>query len=364
MKVLLIGSKEYPFNSSKGFDKYAGGGIEKHVEKLAKYIANDGHEPIIITRRFPGQKEFENKNGIKIYRTGFLQNKYLRNLTYNIQAYCLVKKIIKEEKPDLIHSHAVVAGYFGAKLSKATGTPMIFTPHGSVIGWKFPVRNILKWMEATALKTAEKTVFISKNAMNEMSHLTKRKSLLTNAIDLDDFKPEKRNWKPIRFLFMGRLLKFKGIIQSLEAFERLLHEYPEAEFIVAGDGEIRQEVEMIAKKSKKIHYLGWVSDVQKQLLHTDVFVLASTERGQPIALLEAMASGKIILTSLDFISDSRTGIRVEQDVEDIHEKMLHVCRNFRRLEKLGKAARKEIEEKHSWKKVIRQFLREYKSVID
>jgi glycosyltransferase involved in cell wall biosynthesis len=362
MKVLLIGSKEYPFNSSKGFDKYSGGGIENHVEKLAKYLAREGHDPIVITRRFPGQKDFEKKNGIAVYRTGFVSNKYLRNFSYNLRAYCLAKRIIINENVDLIHAHAVVAGFFGAKLSEKTGVPMIFTPHGSVIGWKFPIRNFLKYMENKALRTAKKTAFISKNAMNELS--AKRKSLLTNAIDLDDFKPGKRNWKPIRFLFMGRLLKFKGIIHSLEAFERLSHEYPNAEFLVAGDGETRQEVETFSKKNKKIRYLGWVSDVKGTLLHTDVFVLVSTERGQPIALLESMASGKIVLTSLDFTTDNKTGIRVEQDVEDIHEKMAQICKNFKSFERLGKAARKEIEEKYSWKKVIKQFIKEYKSVTN
>ncbi len=92
-------------------------------------------------------------------------------------------------------------------------------------------------------------------------------------------------------------------------------------------------------------------------------MLPSTERGQPIALLEAMASGKIILTSLDFIKNNSTGILIEQDVEDIYRKMLHTCKNFKKFQKLGKTARMEIEEKYSWKTVVRQFLREYKSAV-
>ena len=258
----------------------------------------------------------------------------------------------------------MVAGYFGAKLSKKTGIPMVFTPHGSVIGWRFPVRSALKRMETKTLKTAEKTLYISPNAMKETSHLARKKALLTNAIDLDDFTSGKRTWKPIRFLFMGRFLGFKGIIHSLEAFEQLLHDFKDVEFFIAGDGELRQEVDAFARRIPQIHNLGWVSDAEERLLHTDVFVLPTTERGQPIALLEAMASEKIILTSLNFIEDNRTGIRVEQDVGDLREKMLLICKNFRDLQKLGMNARKEIEEKYSWDKVVKQFLREYKSVSD
>jgi glycosyltransferase involved in cell wall biosynthesis len=363
MKVLIIGSKEYPFNSSKGFDRYAGGGIEKHVEKLSKYLAKESHEPVIITRRFPGQKDYEQKGGVKVYRTGFFSNKYLRNFSYNIRAYGLAKKIIRDEKIDLIHAHAVVAGFFGARLSKKTGVPMVFTPHGSVIGWKFPVKQILKQMESYALKYAEKVLFISPAEKKEMECKTKSSALLTNGIDLDDFVPGRRMWKPVRFLFMGRLLKFKGIIHSIEAFETLVKEFPDAEFFVAGDGEARKEVEAFARRDSRIHYLGWVSETEDLLKKVDVFVLPSTEKGQPVALLEAMASEKIIMTSLGFIKDGKTGISVTQNIEDLRRKMLHVCRNFDKLHVLGRNARKDIEEDYSWSKVVRMFLREYETVV-
>jgi glycosyltransferase involved in cell wall biosynthesis len=362
MKILMLGSKEYPFNSSSGFDRYSGGGIERHVEKLAKYLAKEGHEPIIITRKFPGQKDFEQAGRIRVYRTGFVSNKYLRNVSYNLAAYRLAKKIVSEEKVDLIHAHAVVAGWFGAKLSKSTRIPMVFTPHGSVIGWKFPVRIVLKRMETKALKSAAKTLFISSGEMEEMRGKTRSSTLLTNAIDLDDFKPVKRAWKTIRFLFMGRLLKFKGVVHCIRAFEKLIQEFPDAELLVAGDGEARREVELAV--SSKLHYLGWVSDTGKLLSETDVFVLPSMEKGQPVALLEAMASGKIILTSLNFIREGKTGMLCSQDVDDIREKMLHVCRNFGKLKELGANARKEIEKNYSWENVVKQFLREYESVTN
>jgi glycosyltransferase involved in cell wall biosynthesis len=364
MRVLLIGSKEYPFNSSRGFDRYAGGGIENHVEKLAKYLAKEGHEPFVITRRFPGQKEFEQEGNVRIYRTGFWGSKYLRNFTYNLGAYRLAKRIVREEHIDLIHSHAVVAGYFGSRLSEKTGVPMVYTPHGCIIGWKFPVSHILHVMEGKTLKAAKKVLFISKNARQELGHMVNKSTLLTNAIDLDDYSVGRRTWKNVRFLFLGRFLRFKGIVHSLLAFERLIHEFPDAEFFVAGDGEARQDVETFAKKYGQVHYLGWVSDVQKQLLHTDVFLLPTRERGQPIALLEAMATGKIILTSLDFIRDGQTGIIVDQDVDELYEKMVFVCKNFPKASLLGRNARNDIEKNFSWNNVIRQFLREYKSVVN
>ena len=59
MNILILGSKEYPFHSSYKYDKYAGGGIELYVEKLAKYVNKYENNIFIITRKFPNQKSFE-----------------------------------------------------------------------------------------------------------------------------------------------------------------------------------------------------------------------------------------------------------------------------------------------------------------
>ncbi|MFH1444899.1 MAG: glycosyltransferase family 4 protein, partial [Nanoarchaeota archaeon] len=108
MRILLLGSKEYPFGISHKYDKKAGGGIEVHVEKLAKYLAKDGHKVFIITRRFPGQLKKETAGNITIYRTKFIYNKYLRNFTFNFSSFLKAWRLIRKERIDLIHCHGAV----------------------------------------------------------------------------------------------------------------------------------------------------------------------------------------------------------------------------------------------------------------
>ncbi len=378
MKILLLGSKEYPFGSSYKYDKKAGGGIEVHVEKLSKYLAREGHEVFIITRKFPGQKKQETKktgkSKIHVYRTKFMYNKFLRTFTFNALSSKEANRIIKENKIDIIHCHGPVAGFFGSRLSKKTKIPMVFTTHGpgKIIGWNIVIRKILERFVNTSYKSAKKIIFISKPAydsdIKRNKELKSKSALLTNAIDPDDFKIKtKRNWKEIRFLFLGRLEEIKGIKYLLQAFKKISDNVKDTKLYVAGEGSLKKYILDFIKKNdlkKRIKFLGWIEDTAKILSETDVFVLPSWEKGQPIALLEAMASGKIIITSLNYIEDGKTGIRIKpKNTQDLYEKMMQVCNDLKKHNNLGKNAKMEIKEKMSWDTVIKKYIREYNSVI-
>jgi glycosyltransferase involved in cell wall biosynthesis len=372
LSVMMLGSKEYPFGSSQAYDRRAGGGIEIHTEKLAKFLAIEGHNVHVVTRQFPGQQMDEvtgENNRIHVHRTRFLYNKILRAMSYNFFASIRALKIIRKERVDVIHCHGPVAGFFGVLLSKLTGKPMVFTPHGTVSTWSSPIREILRLFEGLSVLSAKKTIFISKQAQKEMTAVMKfSNTLLTNAIDMDDYAGETtRSGKPTKFLFIGRLEKVKGIMSILEAFDRFTKERPEAgaSLTIAGDGAMRNEVESFIerKHAKNINFLGWVDivDVPGLLSEHDVFLLPSWEKGQPVALLEAMASGAVIITSLNYIKDMDTGISVRPgDPEDLYRKMLYVYESVGCRE-IGERARTEVR-KIGWGIVIKSFLKEYKTV--
>lgn len=365
MKILMLGSKEYPFNVSYRYDKKAGGGMEIHVEKLTKYLSEHGNDVFIITRRFPGQRGKEDTGRIHVYRTKFVYNKYLRAPSFNFFSFLKALRLVRKERIDIIHCHGALSGTFGSMFSKLTRIPMVFTPHGVVTGWGFPFKEILKLMEIISVKSAKKTLFISKNAQEELNKMRFPNVLLTNALDLDDYVQKERKWKEVRFLFLGRLEKVKGIDSLLEAFEELSKKCPDAELYIAGSGTMRDRITDFVKNTKsKTRFLGWVTDTPKIYSETDVFVLPSWEKGQPVALLEAMASGKVIITSLNYVKDNETGLIVKPgDSEDLSRKMINVCRSFPKYKKLGINARKSVSNL-DWKIVSKDFWNEYKKVIN
>lgn len=363
MRILMLGSKEYPFGSSRGHDPKAGGGIEVHVEKLSRHLAKRDHEVFIITRQFPGQAKEEIHGKIHVYRTGFIPNTYLRTLTFNLMGLFRGRRTVRESRIDLIHCHGVLAGFFGSVLSKSTGTPMIFTPHGTLIEWGFPIRHILKLFRRVPLRVAKRVIFISPME-TECMKPRNPSVLLTNGIDFEDYKPVKKSWEGMRFLFLGRLEEFKGVKYVMESFKRLSGEFPDSELYIAGEGKTKSWIlEFIEKnRMENVKFLGWM-DSKDVFPETDAFLLPSTERGQPIALLEAMASGKIVITSLNYVEDQRTGLKVKPDATDVYEKMLLVCRNPKKYEQLGKNARKSIQNL-SWPDVVKDFEHEYEKCLE
>jgi glycosyltransferase involved in cell wall biosynthesis len=366
MKILMLGSKEYPLGVSAGRDPKAGGGIEFHVEKLSKYLARRGHEVFIITRRFPGQPAHESRANIHVYRTRYVPGKHLRAFGTALPGFLRALLLIRKHRIDIIHSHAVMAGFFGAVLSRLTGRPMVFTPHGTIVTWGFPFRDILRFFERASLRTAARTIFISKSAREVLSPLARHSHiLLSNAIDIEDYDsglPRPRQGS-IRFLFLGRLEEVKGVETLIEAFSLLLKKYPRTQLMIAGEGSLKNRIINIIfnKKTDRIRYMGWM-DSGEALRASDAFVLPSREKGQPVALLEAMASGRIIITSLPLIKPGRTGIACRPDSQDLYRKMLMVCRNPARYVKLGAQARREARSL-GWEAMVRLFEKEYQRTL-
>lgn len=344
MRILMLGSKEYPFGSSAGHDPKAGGGIEFHVEKLSKYLARMGHEVYVITRQFPGQEKEETVDGVHVIRTRYVPNKYLRALSFNLLGF--LKAMGMARRMDVIHTHAVIAGFFGAKLSMMFRRPMVLTPHGMIVGWGFPVKHVLRFMQKVALKGARRVLFISRPAKEALSRLSDRPGvLLSNAIDLEDYDFRTEKSGDVRFLFLGRLEVVKGVDTLIEAFSIMVKKYPKARLLIAGEGSMKARVvELVLKAgTEKVRYMGWM-DSREALRKSDVFVLPSTEKGHPIALLEAMAAGKVIITSLPFIKPGKTGLACRAgDPKGLARVMLEVCRSSRKRTQLGRRARESVK---------------------
>ncbi len=356
MRVLMLGSKEYPFGVSSRFDPKAGGGIELHVDRLSRSLVKRGHRVTIVTRRFPGQPAFEERGGLRIHRTRYMRSRHLRGLTYNMLAFLLSIRLARRH--DIVHCHAVVAGFFGALLGRLTGRPVAFTPHGMIVDWGFPAREALWLMQRCALRGAGRIIFISGKARERLSPLTGRPhALLSNGIDLGDYSfPERSGRNPV-FLFMGRLEPVKGVGLLIEAFRKVRGSCPKARLLIAGRGTLEERIRELAKGEPGVEYRGWM-DSRDALKEADAFVLPSTESGQPLAILEAKAAGRIIITSLPYITPGKSGLRCEPERESLKRALLEVCKDLPGKRRLGKAAREEARE-HTWEKEVLRFEREY-----
>jgi len=171
------------------------------------------------------------------------------------------------------------------------------------------------------------------------------------------------------FLFIGRLLTDKGIVEYAEAARQVKARYPEARFLVAGwldsnptaisqqqlDGWINDGI---------IEFLGKLDDVRPAIGQCAVYVLPSYREGTPRTVLEAMSMGRPVITTdapgcRETVIDGRNGFLVPvKAIDELAEAMIKLAGDSGLREIMGKESRLIAEDKYDVHKVNRSMLRQ------
>ena len=149
--------------------------------------------------------------------------------------------------------------------------------------------------------------------------------LLTTMFDEKHFDGVNRTRRlddEIWLVFMSRIVREKGVFETMAAFSSVAEKFPSLRLIFAGDGPLRKELETRAAKlglDSRIRFVGYVRDREKAqlLLNGDLFVFPTQSEGCPIVLLEAMAAGLPIISHRvggipDVFVDEENGILLDE----------------------------------------------------
>jgi len=292
------------------------GGIQEDDEESAEFILNSlGIKAVVIPEMH------RSINGI---------NDFI--------AYKKIKKIIKDFKPHIVHTHASKAGMLGRKAAYDLNVPVIVhTFHGHVFHSYF---NSIKTkafieIERKLAKITDKIIAISPSQKKELIELYKianadKFEVIPLGLDLQRFKENKEEKRyifrkqhniesnEIIVVTVGRLAPIKNhklFIKAVAKAKEVTHCKIRA-FIV-GDGDIKKDLEKIAQDlnlkissneannyNSDIHFLGWVKDVDYVYSGADIVALTSLNEGTPVSLIEAQANGKpIVSTNVGGIED-------------------------------------------------------------
>src|SRR4030042_4629073 len=158
MKVLMLGSKEYPMGSNRGDDPLPAGGMEIYIEELVNSLRKyPDLEIIIITRKFASSLPFEQNSNLNVYRIPFIRGFYLRNLSFNLRAFFKALKI----DFDVIITNGDIANILGLILSKTKRRPIIMTCHGLASDqpqYNLLIRFLFRIVEKSAYSRADVVV--------------------------------------------------------------------------------------------------------------------------------------------------------------------------------------------------------------
>lgn len=282
------------------------------------------------------------------------------------------KKIIAEEKPDFVITYTIKPNIFGSIACKKMDIPYFVNITG--LGTTFQKTGVVRYavirMYRYALMKA-RTVFFENESNRDTftaNHIVdeKRTSVLHGAgVNLKRYPLlEYPDNETFHFLFIGRVMKEKGINELLEAMKRLVSEKQNCCLDIVG-GLQENYKDKITKYEKEgwLHYFGYQKDVHPYIQSADCFVLPSYHEGMANTNLECAASGRPIITSnipgcREAVIDGKTGLLFEsKNTEKLYlamKEMMGLDREQR--EKMGLMGRNHMEEIFDKRKVVQQTI--------
>jgi glycosyltransferase involved in cell wall biosynthesis len=279
---------------------------------------------------------------------------------------------------DAIHSHGYKPDIYGGVAAKLAGIPTLSTCHL----WTratLALRGYAR-LDALMLRSFDKVVAVSRQILNELqaSGVAKEKlTLIPNQICAEKFvagKPAFRGCFPEGAFIFGtacRQVSAKGMDLFLHSAATITEVFPEARFLIAGDGPKAEDYRALARElglAGKVKFLGRCYAMPDMYASLDVFVLPSIDEGMPIALLEAMASGcPVIATNVgsvaNVIRDQENGLLIQPgNTGALTSAMLALASKRERLSQFGEAARKDVLEHHSGNQMSGQYADLYREM--
>lgn len=280
------------------------------------------------------------------------------------------RRMLRAEKPDLLLTYTIKPNIYGGLAAKKARIPYAVNITG--LGTAFQKQGILRKMVVFLYKMALKKakVVFFENAHNRQVFLdegiipAQKACLLSGAgVDLSHYTPQHYPDGPVRFLFVGRVMKEKGIGELFEAMERLHAEGERCVLDVLGLHE-EDFAEKIVKGQRQgwLNYHGYQQDVRPFIKKAHCFVLPSYHEGMANTNLECAAMARPLITS--DIPGCREAVTPEsgilckpQDAESLYWAMktfLALPKEAR--ESMGKASRAHMEAVFDKKKVVADTL--------
>ncbi len=306
------------------------------------------------------------------------------------RALVALTRLLLKLRPAIVHTHSSKAGILGRWAARLAGVPiLIHSIHGfGFTRYQHPVvRAALLAMERSAARFT--TRFFAVSEANRQLGIDlgvfppERATVLRSGIDVEacrnvrvdrDAKRRELGCRPGGPLvgMVAPLKPQKAPVDFVRMAGLIHHRYPDAQFVLVGDGELRPAVEAEITSlglSSVFHLVGWRRDVPEILHCLDVFVLTSLWEGLPRVCLEALSSGiPVVCTSVDgtpeVVRDGINGFLLAAgDVRAMAKRVVDLLSEPDRARAMG-AAGTALPAQFDIREMVRQQEREYLSLLD
>jgi glycosyltransferase involved in cell wall biosynthesis len=339
------------------------GGAETVFIDLATRLPKEKYRAVIVIRGKGWVYE-------ELCRRGFTPVLLDAKGSFNWRYLLALRKIIKQEKIDLIQSHLLGSNVYSSLVGLITRKPVITTFHGGVdvsdserfLGLKFGFINT----------GSSRIVAVSKSLRDEIAQRTPLKpsktDVIYNGIDTANFEREKQavfrqqfGWGENDIIIgsLGNIRPAKAYEVLLQAASLLIKQGVNCRFVIAGDGGTKDKPNRLYQRllelreslglQKQVQFIGFVDDPADFLSKIDMFLLSSTSEGFSISTIQAMASSLPVVATRsggpeEILDHQKNGCLVEKDnPEAMADAIKALCEEPDRRETLSKNAKQKVD---------------------
>lgn len=352
------------------------GGLYNFRREVVKAIVDAGYKVFISVPDDDPRAEFFQKMGCVVVKTPF--NRRGMNPLGDLKLLVAYRRLIKKIKPFAVLTYTIKPNVYGGIVSRLFNIPQIanVTGLGDAVengGW---LHKLSVFLYRLGIKKA-KCVFFQNNSNREqfirLGVVSKDVSLLPGSgvnIEHHIFQSYPNDECIVRFLFIGRMLKDKGIEEYLKAAKCIKDKYPNTVFQVLGnvEGAYQSVLDKLTEQGI-VEYLGVTSDVRPYLSKVECTILPSYHEGMSNVNLESAANGRPVITTnvpgcRETVDDGVTGFLVEpRNVDDLIRKVEEFINlPYSKKKNMGLEARRKVEKEFDRRIVVNAYLKEINSL--
>jgi len=333
------------------------GGGERYLVDLTNALTERGHDLYVAVRpnsplphhlRLPAER---------------IVTLPLRNALDVPSAHALAR-FVRQQRIEIVHAHMARDYSLASYAARRRETKFIATRH---------VLFQLSRLHRHTLSRAARVIAVSQAVARELraSGIVNEKQIavIPNGVDVERFK--RACAESDRGLLVGSIGEIRTLKRHddfIRAAARIASRFPEAQFVLAGTGDGRKQLEELVvelRLSDRFRFLGWVEDAEKLLCEMDVFVSASETESFGLAIVESMAAETAVVATAtegaqEVIEDQKTGLLVPiGDVDRIAEAVMSLLADPERRQTMARQAKQAANQKFSLTRMVDEIEKIY-----
>lgn len=377
------------------------GGPTYNVAYLTKYISDEYQTTLI-----GGEKEDSEASSEYILQELDIPYQVIPEIKRGIsigrdfKAFLKVVRIIREERPEIVHTHASKAGMIGRMAAIYCHVPYIFhTFHGHIFHSYFSKAKTTFFIVLERLLARKTTAIIAisdiqKHELGSIYNICdpSKIEVVPLGFDLRRFsencEEKRRQFRSqysiaddeIAIGIVGRLAAVKNHHLFIDAIAQCKQQSPNAKIraFIIGDGELKDELQQYCTAQnipfntekdttfdRLITFTSWIKDVDRAYAGLDIVALTSRNEGTPVSIIEAQASGKPIVSTnvggiCDIVSEGETALLSDQTITDFSAKLYTVISDEPLRKKMSENSKTFSTWKFSYERLCSDMEKVYK----